>query len=409
MTLAVIITFCVLLLLAYFFDLTSAKSGIPSVILLLITGVVLRQITEFLKIQLPDFNPALPVLGMIGLILIVLEAALELELNRSKLRLIIKSFLGALLPMALITIGLAFFFYFIGGYSMRVSLVNSIPISVISSSIAIPSVRNLSPANKEYVVYESSFSDILGVVIFNFVSFNRSYGTESFSHFGLQVIIIIIITVVATIILALLLHRIEHHIKYAPIILLIILIYALSEIWHLPALVFILLFGLFVGNIDKLKRYNWSRIFNPGELQKEVVRFKEITTEGAFLVKSIFFMIFGYSLQMEQILDTHTLIISLVIIAIIYFLRFIQLKISGLAVNPLLFVAPRGLITILLFLSVDASQRIDLMNESLMVKVIVITSLVMMFGMMFKPKEAVPKAKDPLLPDEISSEELENL
>ena len=218
-----------------------------------------------------------------------------------------------------------------------------------------------------------------------------------------------VITLVATIILSILLHRIEHHIKFVPIILLVILIYALAEVWHLPALIFILLFGLFVGNIDKLKRFKWSARFNPGELQKEGVRFKEVTTEGAFLVKSLFFLIFGFSLETAQILDTHTLLISIVIGAMIYALRFVQLKFSRLPVNPLLFVAPRGLITILLFLSIDASQRIGLVNESLIVKVIVITSLVMMFGMMFTPKKAAPKAKDPLLPDEMPNEELEDL
>lgn len=409
MTLTVIIVFCALLLLAYFFDLTSAKTRIPSVILLLFTGIVLKQVVELMGIKLPDFDSVLPVFGMIGLILIVLEAALELELNRSKLPLIRKSFLGALIPMLAITAILTAVFHYIGGYDLRLSLVNAVPISVISSSIAIPSVSNLLAANKEYVVYESSFSDILGVMLFNFVSLNKHYDSESFGHFGIQVLVIMAITLVATIILSILLHRIEHHIKFVPIILLVILIYALSEIWHLPALIFILLFGLFVGNIDKLKHFKWSAPFRPEELQKEGVRFREVTTEGAFLVKSLFFLIFGFSLETVQILDTRTLLISGVIGVVIYLVRFPQLKISRLPINPLLFVAPRGLITILLFLSIDASQRIDLVDESLIVKVIVITSLVMMIGMMTGTKKAAPKAKDPLLPDEMPDEELENL
>jgi hypothetical protein len=39
-------------------------------------------------INLPDLTATLPVLGTIGLILIVLEGSLELELNRSKVGLI---------------------------------------------------------------------------------------------------------------------------------------------------------------------------------------------------------------------------------------------------------------------------------------------------------------------------------
>jgi len=98
MTTAIIITFCVLLLIAYIFDLTSSATKIPSVILLLLLGWATRQLTNWFSVQLPDFSSVLPVFGTIGLILIVLEGSLELELNRSKFPLIGKSFLGALAP-----------------------------------------------------------------------------------------------------------------------------------------------------------------------------------------------------------------------------------------------------------------------------------------------------------------------
>jgi Kef-type K+ transport system membrane component KefB len=104
MTTAIIITFCVLLLISYFFDLTSSKTKIPSVILLLLLGWFVRQLSNFFGIQLPDFSPALPILGSIGLILIVLEGSLELELNKSKIGLIRKSFFGSLIPV----VGLSF-------------------------------------------------------------------------------------------------------------------------------------------------------------------------------------------------------------------------------------------------------------------------------------------------------------
>ena len=84
MTATIIITFCILLLLAYLFDISSSKTKIPSIILLLLLGWGVKQITLFLDIHLPTFDYALPVLGTLGLILIVLEGTLELELNKSK-------------------------------------------------------------------------------------------------------------------------------------------------------------------------------------------------------------------------------------------------------------------------------------------------------------------------------------
>jgi len=77
MTSTIIIAFCSLLLIAYVFDLTSANTKIPSVILLLLLGWLIRQMTVFLPFELPDLSSILPVFGTIGLILIVLEGALE--------------------------------------------------------------------------------------------------------------------------------------------------------------------------------------------------------------------------------------------------------------------------------------------------------------------------------------------
>ena len=70
MNFAIIITVCVLLLLAYLFTITSSKTKIPSVILLLLLGWAVRQTTEVLHIIVPDLNPLLPFFGTIGLILI---------------------------------------------------------------------------------------------------------------------------------------------------------------------------------------------------------------------------------------------------------------------------------------------------------------------------------------------------
>ena len=303
MTTTIIITFCVLLLIAYVFDLTSSKTKIPSVILLLLLGWTVRQLTVLLDIHLPDFSPILPVLGTVGLILIVLEGSLELELNKSKLGLIKKSFLGALIPMIALAFLLAFAFMHFGHFGLKVSLTNAIPFCVISSAIAIPSVRNLSSENKEFVIYESSLSDIIGVLIFNFLALNETIDLFSFGNFALQLIIITVISFIATIGLSFLLSKIEHHIKFVPIILLVVLIYAVSKIYHLPGLIFILIFGLSIGNLDELKRFKWIEKFKPDELNNEVNKFKELTIEGAFLVRALFFLLFGFLIENSEVLN----------------------------------------------------------------------------------------------------------
>ena len=385
MTSTIIISFCTLMLIAYLFDLTASKTKIPSVILLLLLGWLLHQATEFLDIHLPDFTNFLPVLGSLGLILIVLEGSLELNLGKSKLGLIRKSFLGALVSMFVLTFLLSFLFQYLGGFPFRNCLVNAIPFSVISSAIAIPSVRGLTTANKEFVIYESSLSDILGVIFFNFIILNTDYGFKTFANFGFQLIIIVVISFFATIGLTILLRKIEHHIKFIPIILLVILIYTLLEIYKLPSLIFILTFGLFIGNLYKFKSFKWIKKLHPEELKIEDQKFKEITIEGAFLIRALFFILFGYLLETSEIINPDTLLLAGVIVGIIFLFRVLQLKISRLPLNPLLFVAPRGLITILLFFSIIPAQRLLLVNRSLIVQVIIITAFIMMLGLMAFP------------------------
>lgn len=387
MTVTIIITLCILLLIAYVFDLTSSKTKIPSVILLFLLGWAVRQLTLLIDIQLPKFTNILPVLGTIGLIMIVLEGALELELNKSKFGLIRKSFLGALIPMLGLSFLFALAFQYFGNFGLKDSLTNAIPLFVISSAIAIPSARNLLRPNKEFVIYESSLSDILGVLIFNFLAFNEAIYTGSFGLFGLQLVIITVISFIATIGLSFLISKIEHQIKFVPIILLVVLIYSVSKIYHLPGLIFVLLFGLSIGNLGELKSNKWIEKLDPELFKKEVHKFRELIIEGTFLVRVLFFLLFGYLIETSEVLNLDTLIWAVAIVFSIFLFRIIQLKLSKLPLQPLLFVAPRGLITILLFISIEPSQSIALVNKSLIIQVIILTALVMMFGLMFNKTE----------------------
>ena len=382
MTSAIIISICVLLLIAYIFDVSSPKTRIPSVILLLLVGWAARQGANFLGLHIPDLSPILPVIGTVGLILVVLEGSLEVELNRSKLGLIVRSTVVALLPIILLSMLLAMAFEHFDGISFRTGLLNAIPLCVISSTIAISSSQNLPTKDSEFVTYESSLSDIFGVIFFNFVVRNEVIDLSSFTEFGAQIVIILVVTVAATLGLSFLLSKIKHHVKFLPIILLIILIYTIAKMYHLPALIFIFVLGLFIGNLDKFERFRFMKRLRPEILVKEVSRLQELTKEITFSIRSLFFLLFGYLIETSELLNTNTLVWAIAISGGIFLVRFIFLKLSGQNVFPLLFIAPRGLITILLFISIPVGQTTNLVNNSLIIQVIIITALIMMIGLM---------------------------
>ncbi|NHE59259.1 cation:proton antiporter [Cyclobacterium plantarum] len=388
MTLPIIIALCILMLSAYFFDITSAKTKIPPVILLFALGWAVNQLAEIFWLGIPDLSTVLPFLGTIGLVLIVLEGSLELDFDESKFSFVGRTILVAIIPVLIFSFGLAFIIRQFADVSLKIALLNAIPFAVISSAIAIPSVNNLSAKNKEFVTYESSLSDIFGVIFFNFLLENEKIGLASVGYFFGEIILILIITFVASIILAFLISRIKHPVKFAPIILVIVLIFAVSELYHLPALIFILLFGLFIGNLNQLKQQLFVKKLHTKSFKKEIRKFKELTMELTFLIRTLFFLVFGFLINTSELFNSETVIWSLTITGGILLLRFLILRIFKIKILPLLFIAPRGLVTILLYLSIPASLAIDIVNDSLIIQVIIFTSVALMLGMLTaKPKE----------------------
>ena len=379
-----IIGICVILLISYIFDITSKFTKFPSVIFLLATGWLLNQVGGLFNIIIPNLNVILPVLGTIGLILIVLEGSLELELNRSTQNVVKKSALIALFPLIIIAIGFSIFLYVEWEVPFKQSLINIIPFCIISSSIAIPSAINLTKEKRQFITYESSLSDIIGVVFFNFATFGTALTLSGALHFVGQFMLMLLISIVASLVLAFLLAKIDHHIKYGPIIILNILIYEVSKIFHLPALIFILFFGLILGNIDELKSFKYLKNVTFTKLNTEVKHFIDVVIEATFIVRTLFFIVFGFVLKTEDIINQNSLIWSVSIVASIYIFRAIFLKLGKMDMQPLFYIAPRGLITVLLFLSITPEQRFPYLNESVVIQVILLTTFVMMIGLILE-------------------------
>jgi hypothetical protein len=253
--------------------------------------------------------------------------------------------------------------------------------------VAISSSKYLIASQKEFVTYESSLSDIFGVLFFNFITLHVFIEMTTFVDFFLDLVFILIISFFANLGLAYLLSKINHQVKFAPIIILVVLIYFVSKEYHLPALLFILFFGLFMGNLEELKDFKFIMNLHPEILNKEVHKFRELITEFTFLIRTLFFLLFGFLIETSELLNPKTIIWSLSISAGVFVIRGIFLKIVKIPLNPMLFIAPRGLITILLFLSIPVYQTTELVNRSMIIQVIVLTALVMMFGFMITGKE----------------------
>jgi hypothetical protein len=142
-----------------------------------------------------------------------------------------------------------------------------------------------------------------------------------------------------------------------------------------------------LGNIKKLQHSKIVRRLKPEILSNEIHKFKELTTELTFLIRALFFLLFGFLIEPIELLNTATLAWSVSITFGIFILRFIFLNLFKIPSKSILYIAPRGLITILLFLSIPAEQTISVANKSLVLQVIILSAFTMMFGLMLTKTE----------------------
>lgn len=384
-----------LVIFSYLFDLVANKTKLPSVLLLLLLGIGLHLLVDKLNIKTFDFLRILPALGTVGLILIVFEGSLDLKYDKKKNKLIKGAFLAAISILLLSVIAITGIIYLITEKDLYLCFVNAIPFSVISSAIAIPSVAALNQKTREFIIYESSFSDILGIILFNFTISNAQISFGSFTSLALSTAIIIVLSVVACAFLLYIMGRISHHIKFFLIISILILVYALGQSYHLSSLILILAFGLFLNNADAIN-YAWFKtIFIYKNLSTDLKQLHQLSAESAFIIRTFFFVIFGFTMNIYELNDFYLIINGLLILISIYVIRFTYLAIFKKEhILPEGFVSPRGLISILLYYNLPENMRLAEISTAFLFMVVLGTSLVMTFGLMTSKKNAKTISKN---------------
>ena len=398
-TLYILFVLPLLIIFSYLFDAFSRKTKFPSVILLMATGIIFRFFISFSGYD--DFaflDNLIPVLGTVGLILIVLEGAIELEINRKKMPLILKGFLAALAILIANIFALQWVFENIFGIQNTIAVLFAIPLSIISSAVAIPSAASLIDKEREFIIYESTFSDILGIMIFNyairqFESEQVLVGAEPLISLVLQILGVIMISLLITYVLFRLMQQIDHNVKFFLILALLILVYAFGKLLHLPALVTIFIFGIFMSNVKSLLPRFLRNYLDLDATRKEIQEFHILTAESTFLVRTFFFLFFGFSIQLSNFKSIIPFFYGLIIFLIMFLIRYMYITFTSLKIkpSPLVYMSPRGLISILLFIQLKDVSFISLdqspIDERVLLIVILSSMLVMLLGTMKKQKD----------------------
>ena len=260
------------------------------------------------------------------------------------------------------------------------SLIYAIPLSILSSAIIIPSVSSLLDKKREFMIYESTFSDILGIMFFYFVlsGSEASRTSDIVMEVSGSIAITIILSILISYLMVILLQKLESKVKLFFLIAILVLLYSTGKMFHLSSLLIIMVFGLVLNNYKLFFRGKLKKWANPDALDHITEDFHVVTMETAFVVRTFFFVIFGMTLDFSGLSDLPSLYIALAVLGITYVLRFILLKvIIRKSITPQLWIAPRGLITVLLFFSIPIQFIDDRFNPSILLIVILATSIIM--------------------------------
>lgn len=384
-------------ILSYFFNIIAKKTNIPSVLMLLLLGILITAGLSFLGYPRINLKPALEILGIIGLIMIVLEAALDLELRRDKWPIIWKSFTLALLSLGISAVVIAGILSFYIDTSLQNALLYAIPLSIMSSAIIIPSVVNFRTDRREFMIYESTFSDILGIMFFYFTieSFHHEQAAVFTRSILGNVLLTIFTSITVSIVLILIFQRIRTQVKLFLFLWVLFVLYSVGKLLHLSSLLIILIFGLMLENREQIFRRFLNRFINETVLGQIITNFKLITLESSFIVRTFFFVIFGMSLTLASLLSLKVLLISILIVMVLYAIRYLLLwLIIRKDFSSLLFLIPRGLITILLFYAIPSEYQSHAFDSGILLFTILFTSIAMSVSLIRyrqKPIEEQPE------------------
>ena len=386
----IIIGASLIIILSYIINIISNKTNIPSVLMLILLGILIKLGLDFTGIAEIDLSMFLEIIGTIGLIMIVLEASLDLELRRDRIWLIIKAFLVAILGIGGTSILFAFVLQSVLSIDLFRALLFAIPLSVLSSAIIIPSVQNLKEKKKEFLIYESTFSDIIGIMFFYFLlaSVNANNAQEVGLSVSLNVFGTIVISFILSYALIILFESLSSNIKLFLLIAVLVMIYAIGKTFHMSSLIMILIFGLVLNNKEIFFRGPFKKFLKEEQISTILADFKVITGETAFVVRTFFFVIFGFTISLMSLISIRVWIITLLVVVIIYSIRWVLLRVfMGKDIKPQVFIAPRGLITILLIFAIPKEYLVPEFEEGILLFTIIVTGGIMTWALIKDSKQ----------------------
>lgn len=353
-----------LLVLAFLANLLARKTGVPDVLVLMGTGVLLGPVLNLADLtRYPGLREGF---GTLALILILLEAGLELDIRKA-----LKSFPAGIL-LAVVSYALCLGLISVAshrllGLSWKDSLIVAAVLGGVSASVSLPVLQTmqLRPGLRMLLTVEGAVADILSVLTVTAL-LNAPAGTMPVGmlvrSFTVRLTISLVLGILAGVGWAFLLPRLSDR-RFWQVLTFgaVLVLFAVTEAAGGGDLLAVLIFGLALSNLPLARGVLGTGLVMPegqeraGEEHAGLLAFH---AELSFLVRTFFFVLVGMDIRFEAFV--RALLPIGVIFGVILLARWLSILVSRLLwrgahrmERELAFwMHPRGLITVVLALRV---------------------------------------------------------
>jgi cell volume regulation protein A len=378
-----------LLMLAFLANRVFRVTRVPDVLVLVALGLVLGPVLGL--VNPAHLSSTTNVLGTLAIILVLFEGGLELDLRRT-----LQHFAGSLVLAVLaygFSIALVALVVHKGlGMPLTTALAVGAVLGCTSSTVVLPVLQQLGTREpvKITLMLEASWGDVLAVLTVGLLLGMGSEGSGMARHFVqgfLTQVGVAVLFATATGILWSRLLPVLSDARFWQVMTfsIVLVLYAGTEALGASGLIAVLAFGLTLANFPGI-----DPRFRAAEQDLVSLRSQEsllsFHSELAFLVRSFFFVLIGSIADLGSFRG-HTLLITGMLGAL-FVARWLALQISRLVFRDvdarerelMLWIMPRGLITVVLALQVGAARREVSFLSALAFAVILVTNVMVVIG-----------------------------
>jgi len=390
-----------LLILAFLANRVFRLTRVPDVVVLMGLGVLLGPGLGLLNAEI--LGRATNLLGTLAIILVLFEGGLELDLRRT-----LRHFPGSLLLACLAYVFTMFLVALIVskglGLPWMAGLLAGAVVGCTSSTVVLPVMHQVEADEpvKVTLMLEASWGDVLAVLTVGLLlGLQHQDGpiALSLAHGVLTQVGVALLFAVATGVLwsRLLPVLSEQHFWQVLTLSIVLVLYAGMEALGANGLIAVLAFGLTLSNFPGVDPE--MRLLSTGTASSHMQRMLlSFHSELAFLVRTFFFVLIGAIAQLGAFRRHPWLMLST--LAALFLGRWLAIQASRWAWTGIdargreimLWILPRGLVTVVLAIAV-ASERVDMaFLPGLAFAVIMATNLAVILGS-WRARRSVPAAE----------------